>query len=152
MVRTIISVGVVLVALVCFTIQTQAVGLPADPALRSSSVVVPGASFETVGGTVTVRLNGVLTDPQRITYQFSPDFPVSYGPLEKSADGTYFLRACNVPMTQAYTLTISATYDSTVRNADGIVTEQGRVYSGLLKLDLPYSSEFDFGVQFLDLQ
>ncbi len=114
---------------------------------------VDPAPFVTVSGTITVRLDGVLTDAQTIDYTFLPEFPGNTGQPERVGTGTYFIKADNVPLDQSHLLTVYAVYDSSIQGRDGVIEKRGRTTTGKVKINIPFSDEgVDFGVQFLDLR
>jgi hypothetical protein len=108
--------------------------------------------FQSVSGTVTVRLDGVLVDAQSVGYVISPNFRANAGALLRTEWGTYFLNVNNVPMDQNYTLTITASYNDSIAGRDGVIEQKGRSYTGQVKVEIPYHRDVDFGVRFIDLR
>jgi hypothetical protein len=115
-------------------------------------VNVDPVPFRTVSGTITVRLNGVLVDPQQMKYMFAPEFPANHGRPRQIETGTFVVRAHNVPADRPYTLTISAGYNDTIFGRDGVIERRGRGYTGSTRVEIPYGGDADFGVLFLDLR
>ena len=121
----------------------------AEPFQPAPTPVIP---FETVSGTVQVRLNGAPVNPAMIRYTFTPVFTINSGGLTKTDEGAYFMRADNVPKNAPYTLTITGSTNDTQYAWDGTIQKPGRTYSGMTRIAVPYGGDFDFGVQFLDLK
>lgn len=123
-----------------------------DPTFEQNKPAnVPLAARATVIATINVRLNGVLVDPQVLTYTFSPVFPGNSGRPQRMSEGTYQLRA-EVPVDQTSVLALSATTNDTTYRQDGTIDRLGKTTTATLRLNVPYGTQVDLGVQFLDLR
>lgn len=122
-----------------------------EPRARTVQPVNVPVNHVVVSGTVTVRVRGVLVNPQQVTYMFQPEFPSSRGHLWKRADGTYVLRVPRVPADRPHILTISAAYNDTVLK-DEVVERLGQTYTGSIRIEIPHGRDHAFGDQLLDLR
>ena len=128
-------------------------GVPGVPSNYIQPVNTSPVPFKVVSGTVTVRFNGVLVDAQQVSYLFSPAFKDGTDDLARMDLGLYFMKADRVPSDQNYTLTISATYNSSIAGGDGVTQQTGQIYRGSVQIDVPYGEDaYDFGVRFIDVQ
>lgn len=121
------------------------------PLERPIDAVDVPVSYVVVSGSVTVRADGVLVNPNDVTYSFDPEFKFSTGYLARVGDGLYRLRTDRVPAGDGYELTIRAAYNDTIIQ-DGIVQRLGRTHVGSIRIDIPPGRDYDFGQQLLDLQ
>lgn len=133
-----------------FADDTYGVPKTAPVYIRPNVAPVP---FKTVSGTVTVRQNGLPVEPQDLSYVFAPEFVANMGTLVRTEEGTYLLKADNIPNDRPYTLRISAFYNDSVKGRDGYKERIGQTYTATLTVQIPYGSDnYDFGVRFMELK
>ena len=154
--RRIKSVSIRRFAVIALAGAGLATGLRADPrptlppVQRPIEAVNVPVSYVVVSGSVTVRVAGVLVNPDDVTYSFDPDFKFSTGYLTRVADGLYHMRTNKVPADDAHELTIKAAYNDTIIQ-DGVVQRLGQTHAGSIRIDIPPGRDYDFGQQLLDL-